>query len=90
MPALDLVVIECVFCKIGIEFLTVIHISASVQVVESVCVCMCACWHMVYHTVAWFVSCTVVCVRCDGHNILSEMPSEMRCYNSDILAKKKA
>lgn len=31
---LDLVVIECVFCKIGIEFLNVIHISASVQVVK--------------------------------------------------------
>jgi hypothetical protein len=85
---LDAVVIECVFCKTGIGFLNVIHISASVQVVKSVYVC--ACWHMVYHTVAWFVSCAVDCVRSLGHNIPSELPSEMYCYISDFLAKKMA
>jgi hypothetical protein len=85
----DLVIIECVFCKTRIEFLNVIHINASVQVVESVYVC--ACWHVVYtyHRVAWFVSCPFVCVSSDGHNIPSELPSEMRCYNSDIFAKQK-
>jgi hypothetical protein len=56
---LDLVVIECVYCKIGIEFLNVIHISASVQVVQSVYVC--ACWHMVCHTVAWLVLYCCLC-----------------------------
>lgn len=80
-------VIECVCCKTGIEFLNVIHVSASVQVVQSVYVC--SCWHMVYHTVAWFVSCTVVCFRSDGRNFPSELPSEMHSYLTDILAKKK-
>jgi hypothetical protein len=57
-----------------------------------VTVYVCAGWHVVYtyHTVAWVVSCPVVCVRYGGHNIPPELLSEMGCYNSDILAKKKA
>lgn len=37
---LDVVIIECVFCKIRIEFLNVIRISASVQVAKSVYMCV--------------------------------------------------